>query len=267
MFDAHLHFEFLRDEDLMHMSMAGITDIVAAIYYCNEGVRIKCHTIEDLYARLYDYEVLRASRNRIRLYYAIGINMVSVPENHEELLARLPSYIRGRDDVVSVGEIGIEPSSLTMPDIGDQEKLFRRQVELAGELGLPIDCHTPNPPDQKLEYTGKLLDIVEDCGFPLPRTIINHASAETVELILRRGAWAMVTVQPWRNLSPLDAVKIVEKYGVDANIMINSDSSAKFSDVLAVPKTAYQMRNRGFSEEQIAQLLVANPRRCYNLQQ
>ena len=265
MFDSHLHFEFLNDQDLMNMSMAGITDIVGATYYphCG-GIKIGSGTIKDLFHRLFTFETARAAANRINLHLVLGINMVSVPEDYEVLLKELPSIVQGNPQVVAIGEIGFEPSSETLPDIAAQENLFRKQVEIAAQVGLPIVCHTPNPRCQKLQYTQRLLDIIGEMGFDFENVIIDHACEETVELIHSKGAWAAVSIQPSRNTSEIDAADIAMKYGVE-KLLINSDFSNKLSDALAVPKTAFYLRRKGMSEEKICKLFTENPKKIYRL--
>ena len=264
MFDTHLHFEYLNDEDLMDMAMAGITGVVAAIYYPHEGVQIRNQTLEDLFERLFKFESVRAKRNGITMYVGLGINMVSVPENYELLLQKLPSLVKSNPNVVAVGEIGLEPSSETLPDFKKQEELFIRQLEIAKDFKFPVMCHTPNPESNKLTYTKRMLDLAEKHAFPLDKMIVEHASGASVETIRSRGAWAGITVQPWRGLSPLDASQIIMKTGVD-KVLVNSDYSFKFSDALAVPKTAFSLRNAGMDELKIQKLFVENPKHVFNL--
>lgn len=264
MFDTHLHFEYLNDEELMAMSMAGITGVVAAIYYPHEGVQIHNQTLEDLFERLFKFELVRAKRNRIAMYMGLGINMVSVPESYELLLEKLPALIQSNPNVVAVGEIGIEPSSETLPDLIKQEDLFIRQLAVAKAFKFPVMCHTPNPEAQKVTYTKKILDLAEKHAFPLDKVIVEHASGASVEMIRTRGAWAGITVQPWRGLSPSDASEIIMKLGVD-KVLVNSDYSFKFSDALAVPKTAFFLRNAGMDESKIRKLFDENPKQVFNL--
>jgi len=264
MFDTHLHFEYLNDEDLMAMSMAGITGVVAAIYYPHEGVQISNQTLEDLFERLLKFEMLRAQRNRIHMYVGLGINMISVPQGYELLLQKLPALIKSNPNVVAVGEIGIEPSSLTLPDLMKQEELFIHQLEIAKAFKFPVMCHTPNPEAQKLTYTEKILDLAQKNAFPLDKMIVEHASGASVEMIRSRGAWAGITVQPWRGLSPSDAAEIIMKMGV-GKILVNSDYSFKFSDALVVPKTAFHLRNAGMDESKIQELFIKNPEHVFNL--
>jgi predicted metal-dependent TIM-barrel fold hydrolase len=264
MFDTHLHFEYLNDEDLMAMSMAGITGVVAAIYYPHEGVQISNQTLEDLYERLFKFEMMRASRNRIDMYIGLGINMISVPQGYERLLEKLPALIKSNPSVVAVGEIGIEPSSLTLPDLKKQEELFIRQLEIAKAFKFPVMCHTPNPEAQKLTFTKKILDLAEKHAFPLDKMIVEHASSASVEMIRSRGAWAGITVQPWRGVTPSDISEIIMKVGVE-KLLVNSDYSFKFSDALTVPKTAFFLRNAGMDASKIQKLLVENPKQVFNL--
>jgi predicted metal-dependent TIM-barrel fold hydrolase len=264
MFDTHLHFEYLNDEDLMDMSMAGITGVVAAIYYPHEGVQIHNQTLEDLFERLFKFESVRAKRNGITMYLGLGINMVSVPENYNLLLQKLPALMKSNPNVVAVGEIGLEPSSQTLPDLMKQEELFIRQLEIAKAFKFPVMCHTPNPEGQKVTYTKRILDLAEKHAFPLDKVIVEHASGATVEMIRNRGAWAGITVQPWRYLSPSDASQIIMKTGV-GKVLVNSDYSFKFSDALSVPKTAFLLRNAGVEESKIQELFIENPKHVFNL--
>lgn len=264
MFDSHVHFEFLDEEQLMNMSMAGINNIVTAQYYPNEGHTITSPKIEDHYERLFKYERTRAIRNRINLYYALGINMVCVPQDYEVLLDKLPTFIEENSNVVALGEIGIDPKSSTLPNLDKQEELFINQMIIAKEHNLSIICHTPHLEEQKIFYTKKLLKLADEYDFPLSKMIIDHASAATVEIIVNSGAWAGITVQPWRKFTAFDAVDIILKQGVE-KILVNSDSASRFKDPLAVPKTAFLLRNEGFNQSMIDKLFKQNPREAYNI--
>ncbi len=127
-FDTHAHYDDGQfDEDraelLASMAENGVGTIVnvSASY-------ASCERVTDM---VRDYPFL---------YAAVGVHPDEVGDLNEESFARMKALFT-REKVVAVGEIGLdyywEKESHEI-----QKKWFIRQLELAGELGLPVVIHS-----------------------------------------------------------------------------------------------------------------------------
>lgn len=127
-FDTHAHYDdgqFDEDREELFASMAenGVGTIVnvSASY-------ASCERVTDM---VRDYPFL---------YAAVGVHPDEVGDLNEESFARMKALFT-REKVVGVGEIGLdyywEKESHEI-----QKKWFIRQLELAGELGLPVVIHS-----------------------------------------------------------------------------------------------------------------------------
>ena len=127
-FDTHAHYDdgqFDEDREELFASMAenGVGTIVnvSASY-------ASCERVTDM---VRDYPFL---------YAAVGVHPDEVGDLNEESFARMKALFT-REKVVAVGEIGLdyywEKESHEI-----QKKWFIRQLELAGELGLPVVIHS-----------------------------------------------------------------------------------------------------------------------------
>lgn len=127
-FDTHAHyddkqFDEDRDELLNSMAAMGVNTIV------NVGASFKgCRRALEL-AEKYPF-----------MYAAVGIHPDEAGFLNEDTFAELEGWCRG-DKVVAVGEIGLDYYWDTEPrDL--QKKWFVRQLELAREMGLPVNIHS-----------------------------------------------------------------------------------------------------------------------------
>lgn len=127
-FDTHAHYDdgqFDEDREELFASMAenGVGTIVnvSASY-------ASCERVTDM---VRDYPFL---------YAAVGVHPDEVGDLNEESFARMKALFT-REKVVAVGEIGLdyywEKESHEI-----QKKWFIRQLELAGDLGLPVVIHS-----------------------------------------------------------------------------------------------------------------------------
>ena len=120
--------------------------------------------------------------------------------------------------------------------------------------------HTPHLED-KLKGTRLILDALRaDSRIRPERVIIDHVEEHTAKLVLDGGFWAGMTLYPESKCTPARAVDILDVYGID-RIWMNSACDWGVSVPLAVPKTALEMKRRGYSWEVIDRVIYQNPHR------
>ena len=261
MIDPHLHIDSRSVEDLQSMAIAGIAAVVSQVYYPHYNVQITPQTYFDYYDRHIHYEPARTKDEQIETFLGIGINMVDVPHDWEKVVETLPHYLK-EERVVCFGEIGLEPTSQT-GDLATQEEILKAQLEVARQHHVPVVFHTPL--HEKEKWIEKYARFIEAAKIEKQEVLIDHATPAVVKQIWEMGCHAGITVQPWRNVFPIDAATVVVA-GENLNrLFIDSDSSPKISDALAVPKAAYEMRKLGVKEKDIQQVVFENPKKFYNL--
>ena len=261
--DSHTHLDTLTMVDLSKMRLAGVRSIISPIHI-DAAKPVACRTIKDVWDYLLEVQFGRARSNGIKAYAMIGVSMVSTPaDDPEDLFRALPSYLN-REEVVAIGEIGFEPNSRTCSDIKVQADLIRKQLEIAAAENICVDFHVPNAPEQKKEFTAKTLEICRECNFPMHKVVIDHCSEVNIGMALEAGAYAAITVQPWRNMTPEIAADLVLKFGPE-RIMVDSDCGGGISDPLAVPRTAVALMDKGLAENDIEDILYGNAVKAYAL--
>ena len=90
------------------------------------------------------------------------------------------------------------------------------------------------------------------------RVIIDHVEEHTVKLVLDAGFWAGMTLYPESKCSPARAIDMLESYGSE-RLWLNSACDWGVSVPLNVPYTALEMKRRGWSGEDIDQVVYQNP--------
>lgn len=261
--DSHTHLDELSWENLQQMYLMGIREIVSPVQLA-AGKAVSCETIREVWDYLFEVQFARAENNFIKPYGMIGISMVSTPKDDPaELYEILPDYLK-RPEIVAIGEIGVEPNSRTCKDLKQQEEFVIKQLAIAGDVGICVDFHTPNPPDMKKEYTKRMLELCTECGMPMAKVIMDHCTGANIGMALEAGAWAAISVQPWRNITPDIAADIIKEYGSE-RVMVDSDCSGLPSDPLAVPKTALALKRKGVSSEDIEKVCSLNSKGAYGI--
>jgi len=245
------------------MHLSGIKEIVSPVQLIG-GKALSGKTIRDVWDYLFEVQFGRAEKNFIKPYGMIGISMVSTPRGDPaKLYEILPDYLK-RPEVVAIGEIGVEPNSRTCTDVKGQEEFVVKQLAIARNAEICVNFHTPNPPDMKREYTKRMLDLCGECGIPMSKVIIDHCTDANMGMSLEAGAWAAITVQPWRNVTPDMAADFIKEYGFE-RVMVDSDCSFLASDPLSVPKTALALKRKGASDEDIEKVCSLNSKRAYGI--
>jgi predicted metal-dependent TIM-barrel fold hydrolase len=155
---------------------------------------------------------------------------------------------------VAVGEIGYDEQTPA------EDKYFRAQLELAKELNMLVQIHTPHR--DKKRGTLRSMEVCLEHKLPPDRVIVDHNNEETVEDVLSRGFWAAFTIYPRTKMGNERMVEIVRQYGSD-QIFINSSADWGVSDPLAVPKTAQLMRERGIADSHVKKVTYDNALKAF----
>jgi len=259
--DCHVHVPALNSRDLELMALCGIKAIVTHMSEPEEYRDIRADAIFEFTERMLSFHTWRAKKYFIDVFVCTCVSMVGVPIDYEAALARLPEFAKS-PDIVALGEVGLEPRSATCPDLAIQEKILRKQLDIAHKVNKTICIHTPLT--EKPKWVTKYLAMVKEHRLNPLKVIIDHADETCVNMITDAGCWAGITVQPHRKVRAIDAARMV-KTGCRELILVDSDSGIPESDCLAVPRTALEMTRLGMTETEIEGVLWGNPRKAYGL--
>ncbi|MEO8180200.1 MAG: TatD family hydrolase [Deltaproteobacteria bacterium] len=250
MFDPHIHMTSRTTDDYQAMADAGIAAIVEPAFWVGQP-RTHVGTFEDYFLSLIGWERFRASQFGIKHFCTMGLNPkeANQPVLSEGVLELLPRYLE-KDGVVAVGEIGYDDMTEA------EDRVFRRQIELALEAGLPILIHTPHR--DKKRGTERTIAVVKEMGIRPELVLVDHNTEETLPLTLESGCWAGHSIYPATKMDEARMVQLVKRYGSE-RIIINSAADWGVSDPLKVPKTVALMREAGISEQEIEIIVWSNP--------
>lgn len=164
-FDSHAHYDDEKfDEDREKIIKAiyesGVTKFVSAGYSLESskrGINL---------AKSYDY-----------IYTTCGISPNDIPNTRreiEEQLKEIEDLAKSNRKVVAIGEIGLD-YYWNKDNKEIQIEVFKRQIEIANRLGLPIQIHTR-------DAIMDTIDIIKDTNFVKPG--IFHCCPQNKDLIL-----------------------------------------------------------------------------------
>lgn len=248
-FDPHIHMLCRTTDDYQNMAAAGILGVIEPAFWQGQA-RTCVGSFVDYFDTLLGWERFRASMFGIHHFSAIGLNPkeANSPSIAAEVLDILPRYL-GRDGVVAVGEIGYD-------DITPEEDLFlARQLELAKQFNLPVLIHTPHR--DKIGGTKRTLAVIREVGIAEHMVIIDHLNEVTLPLVLESDCWRGHSVYPNTKMSEQRMVALLQEYGTE-KMVVNSAADWGISDPLKVPKTGQAMRDAGFTDAQVEQVLFHN---------
>ena len=247
--DPHIHMTSRTTDDYQAMRQAGIVAIIEPAFWLGQP-RTTVGSFRDYFSSLIGWERFRSGQFGIKHYCTIGLNSKEANNEAlaEEVMDLLPLFA-SKDGVVGIGEIGYDDQTAA------EDKFYRMQIDLALELNLPIQVHTPHR--DKKAGTTRSMDVIIEQGAQPDWVIIDHNNEETVKEVLDRGFWAGFTIYPHAKMGNERMVEIVKQYGSE-RIMINSSADWGISDPLAVPKTASLMKEHGISDQMIHEVCYLN---------
>ncbi len=250
--EPHAHMVSRVTDDYIDMVTAGCQAVCEPAFWAGFD-RSSVEGFHDYFCQLTEYEPRRAAKFGLPHFSWLCIN----PKESEDLtladevLAIIPKFL-DRPNVLGIGEIGLNKNSK------NEIQVLERHIDLAARYQQLILVHTPHLED-KLKGTRLTIDALSsDKRIRPERVIIDHVEEHTVQSVLDAGFWAGMTLYPESKCSPARAVDILEMYGTE-RIWMNSACDWGVSIPLAVPKTALEMKKRGFSPEAIDKVVYQNP--------
>jgi predicted metal-dependent TIM-barrel fold hydrolase len=248
-FDPHIHMSSRTTDDYEAMYAAGVRALVEPAFWLGQP-RSSVESFVDYFDALVGWERFRASQFGIAHHCTIALNPKEANDPRcTPVLDLMPRYL-AKDGVVAVGEVGFD--SMT----AEEEKAFTRQLELAGEFGLPALVHTPHR--DKLAGTRRTLELVAAVGLAPSMVVVDHLNEVTMDVVDEAGAWMGFSIYPDTKMDPHRMVAILERRGLD-RVLVNSAADWGRSDPLTTRRTGEAMLDAGFSADDVDRVLWRNP--------
>ncbi len=250
--EPHAHMVSRVTDDYVHLATAGCQAVCEPAFWAGFD-RSSPAGFFDYFRQLTEHEPKRAAKYGLAHFCWLCLNPKESEDVKlaEEVLALIPPFL-ARPGVLGIGEIGLNKNSR------NELKVLERHVDLAARHDQLILVHTPHLED-KLKGTRLTLDVLRaDARIRPERVIIDHVEEHTVKLVLDRGHWAGLTLYPVSKCTPARAIDILDVCGPE-RLWMNSACDWGESLPLAVPHTALEMRRRGWTPEQIDQVIFQNP--------
>ncbi len=247
--DPHVHMSARTTDDYEAMAHAGVVAVIEPSFWLGQP-RTQVGSFQDYFSSLVGWEPFRASQFGIKHYCTIGLNSKEANNGAlaEQVIELLPLYLH-KENVVAIGEIGYDDQT------PEEDKYFRMQLEMAKELNMTVQVHTPHR--DKKAGTIKSMEVCLEHGLDPGNVIIDHNNEETVQDVLDRGFIAAFTIYPKTKMGNERMVEVVRRFG-STNIIVDSSADWGVSDPLAVPKTASLMLQRGISKEDVHKTCYQN---------
>ena len=249
-FDTHAHYDSNgfaadRDEILSALPAAGVGLVV------DPGCELESSRAALALAERYPF-----------VYAAVGIHPSDCAGTGEAEFAALRKLC-GHEKVVAVGEIGLDYYWKDNPSKEFQQMVFRRQIELAIELDLPVIVHDR-------EAHGDSLAIVLD--YPEARGVFHcfSGSPEMAEELLKRG-WYLgfdgpITYKNAKRAPEVAAVTPLERIVIetDAPYLSPVPNRGKRNDSRNLPYIVEKLAEwKGVTPEEMAQITFENALRLF----
>ena len=250
--EPHGHMVSRTTDDYRDMVTAGCAAVCEPAFWAGYD-RSSVDGFRDYFRQLTEYEPARAAKFGLPHFSWLCINPKESEDVKlaEDVIGIIPEFI-DRPGVLGIGEIGLNKNSR------NEMKVLELHVDLAARHNQLILVHTPHLED-KHKGTRLILDVLRnDPRIKPERVLIDHVEEHTVKAVLDRGHWAGMTLYPISKCTPARAVDILDIYGSD-RLWMNSACDWGESVPLAIPRTALEMRRRGWTAEAIDRVIYQNP--------
>ncbi|MGN0580708.1 MAG: TatD family hydrolase [Ruminococcus sp.] len=250
-FDSHAHyadsaFDDDREQLLAELPSKGVYRVMLA------SSSVEDTSVNSELSQKYDY-----------IYAAAGVHPESVDTNPENYIEIIERTVKNNHKIRAIGEIGLDYHYEGF-DRDKQAELFCRQLELAGELELPVIVHSR-------DATGDTLRILKKYH-PIGVVHCFSGSAETAEEIIKLGMYIGFTgVLTFRNakkaLRALEAVPndrlLLE---TDCPYMAPVPFRGNRCDSSMIAYTAEKAAEiKGMTAQEILNITTENAKRMYNI--
>ena len=252
--EPHGHMVSRTTDDYQAMVTAGCMAVCEPAFWAGFD-RSGVQGFYDYFCQLTDYEPKRAAKFGLPHYCWLCINPKEAEDTKlaDEVLSIIPEFLQ-RPTVLGIGEIGLNKNTR------NELKVLEKHVDLAARHDQLILVHTPHLED-KFKGTRLILDVIKnDRRINPKRVIIDHVEEHTVGMVLDTGMWAGMTLYPESKCTPARAIDILENYGAE-RIWMNSACDWGISVPLAVPRTAVEMKRRGWAANRTDAVIYGNPLR------
>lgn len=251
--EPHGHMVSRVTDDYERMALAGCAAICEPAFWAGFD-RASAQGFYDYFRQITEYEPKRAARFGIAHYCWLCINPKEAEDLKlaEEVIGLIPEFLE-KPGVLGIGEIGLNKNSR------NELAIFERHLQVAQDHGQLVLIHTPHLED-KLKGTRLIVDALKNfSGIEPGRVIIDHVEEHTIDLVLDAGFWGGITLYPESKCTPHRAIDMLEQRHAE-RIWMNSACDWGVSDPLAVPKTMRAMRQRGWDEASVEQVVWHNPK-------
>ncbi|MDD6278967.1 MAG: TatD family hydrolase [Oscillospiraceae bacterium] len=250
-FDSHAHyadsaFDDDREQLLAELPSKGVYRVMLA------SSSVEDTSVNSDLSQKYDY-----------IYAAAGVHPESVDTNPENYIEIIERTVKNNPKIRAIGEIGLDYHYEGF-DRDKQAELFCRQLELAGELELPVIVHSRDATEDTLRILKKY--------HPIGVVHCFSGSAETAEEIIRLGMYIGFTgVLTFRNakkaLRALEAVPndrlLLE---TDCPYMAPVPFRGNRCDSSMIAYTAEKAAEiKGMTAQEILNITTENAKRMYNI--
>lgn len=250
--EPHGHMVSRTTDDYQAMALSGCEAVCEPAFWAGFD-RSSVDGFYDYFCQLTDYEPKRAAKFGIRHFSWLCINPKESedPQLAKEVLEIIPEFLKC-PTVLGIGEIGLNKNTK------NELKVLEWHVDLAAKNDQLILVHTPHLED-KFKGTKLILDVLKaDSRIKPERVLIDHVEEHTVQMVLDAGFWGGMTLYPESKCTGARAIDILETYGSD-RLWMNSACDWGVSVPLAVPRTALEMKKRGWLADQIETVIYKNP--------
>ncbi len=252
LFDTHAHYDAEQFDEDRETVLASLPQSDVGLVV-NPGCDLATSRVAVSLAEKYDY-----------IYAAVGIHPEecggTTPEDLEQIreLARHPR-------VVAIGEIGLDYYWEENPPKEEQQAVFRRQLELAQELNLPVIIHDR-------EAHGDSMDIIRE--YPEVRGVFHcfSGSPEMAQELLKRG-WYLgfdgpITYKNARRAPEVAAITPLDRIVIetDSPYLSPVPNRGKRNDSRNLPYVVEKLAEwKGVTPEEMERITWENGRKLYGL--
>lgn len=251
--EPHIHMIARTTADYERMAMMHTCACVEPAFWAGYD-RTSAQAFYDYFTHLTTFEPTRAAQYLIKHYCYICMNPKEAEDVvlSREVISFIPEFLE-KPNAIGIGEIG------TNKNTRNEMTIFEEQVDLAVKLDQIIWIHTPHL-DDKLKGTKMMLDALKTRNDINPdKVCFDHVEEHTVKLVRDAGFWASMTIYPITKNSPARVVDTLETVGID-HMMVDASGDWGPSDPGTLHQAVFEMRKRGYPDEQVEQVFFNNPK-------